>query len=316
MNEPLIKRQHELITLVNEREKLKRKLASFKQQWLEADEKVQKLQKQLTKEQHDVRKLDQFSFSNFVNKWKGTMNEIRRKEIEEAAAVELKLNEEEKTLIDLQKEIDDLSAELGSSEFIQLDERWQVFLVDKENWLMGNTIDERDELVELHSRQATLQSFEKEIDEALSAGRSAKSSLERAAEELRSAKDMSTWDTFLGGGVFVTAMKHSSINNSQDYIHSAQMALRRFQTELKDVEHVADDVITVDQTTFTTFTDYFFDNIFTDWMIHSQITESQDRLDESLRQVESALRKLQAKREETMIELEGIEQKVQQIVLS
>jgi len=316
MNEPLIKRQHELITLVNEREKLKRKLASFKQQWLEADEKVQKLQKQLTKEQHDVRKLDQFSFSNFVNKWKGTMNEIRRKEIEEAAAVELKLNEEEKTLIDLQKEIDELSAELDRDEFIQLDERWQVFLVDKENWLMGNTVEERDELVELHGRQATLQSLQKEIDEALSAGRSAKSSLERAEDELRSAKDMSTWDTFLGGGVFVTAMKHSSINNSQDYIHSAQMALRRFQTELKDVEHVADDVITVDQTTFTTFTDYFFDNIFTDWMIHSQITESQGRLDESLRQVESALRKLQSKREETRIELEGIEQRVHQIVLS
>ncbi len=79
---------------------------------------------------------------------------------------------------------------------------------------------------------------------------------------------------------------------------------------------MADAVIRVDQPTFTTFTDYFFDNIFTDWMIHSQITESQERLDAAIRQVEHALRKLQPKQEETKAELDGIERKIHQIVLN
>lgn len=315
MREQLLERQNKLLATIHERDRLNRQLASFKEQWLETDEKVQQLQKQLTKEQLDVRRLDQFSMANLVNKWKGTMNEIRRKEIEEAAAVELKLNEEEKTLIDLQAEIDKLTWELNRPEYNQLDELWQEFLKEKKGWLMGNTVNEREQLVQLYEQEATAEALHKEIGEAISAGKSAISSLERAEEELRSAKSMSTWDTFLGGGVFVTAMKHSSLNQSQDYIHSAQMALRRFQTELKDVEHIADDVISVDQSTFTTFTDYFFDNIFTDWMIHSQITESQERLDSAIRQVETALRKLQAKQEETMEELEKINRRIHQIVL-
>ncbi|MFC4411756.1 hypothetical protein ACFOZY_15305 [Chungangia koreensis] len=316
MREQFLERQNEFLTLVNERNKLKRKLASYKEQWLETDMKIQQLQKQLTKEQQDVRKLDQFSMSNLVNKWKGTMNEIRRKEVEEAAAVELKLNEEEKTLIDVQAEIDKLDSELDQDVFAQLDDKWQEFLKEKESWLMENTVNERQQLAELYEREANLESLHKEIEEAIAAGRSAIASLKRAEEELSSAKSMSTWDTFLGGGIFVTAMKHSSLNNSQDYIHRAQMALRRFQTELKDVEHVADEVINVDQSTFTTFTDYFFDNIFTDWMIHSQITESQDRLDSAIRQVERALHNLQKKQEETKTELDGIKRRIHQIVLN
>lgn len=316
MREQFLERQNEFLSLVNERSKLKRKLASFKEQWLETDMKIQQLQKQLTKEQQDVRKLDQFSMSNLVNKWKGTMNEIRRKEIEEAAAVELKLNEEEKTLIDLQAEIDKLDSELEQEAYVQLDEKWAEFLKEKKNWLMENTVSERQQLADLYEREANLESLDKELEEAVTAGENAIASLERAEEELRSAKSMSTWDTFLGGGVFVTAMKHSSLNNSQDYIHRAQMALRKFQTELKDVQHVVDEVINVDQSTFTTFTDYFFDNIFTDWMIHSQITESQNRLDSVIREVQIALRKLKTKQEETKTELDGIERRIHQIVLN
>ncbi|MFJ7971498.1 hypothetical protein [Psychrobacillus sp. NPDC096389] len=185
---------------------------------------------------------------------------------------------------------------------------------EKEQWLFAHTVDERQALENLYENRADLESMQKEIEEAMIAGKDALHALEQANTEFDSASAMSTWDTFLGGGILVTAMKHSSLNSSQDYIHNAQMALRRFETELMDVKNIATEVLQVDRSNFMTFTDYFFDNIFTDWMIHSQINTSKDRLEEAIGQVEKVLEKLYAKSMEVETELEEVKYKINSII--
>ncbi|TQR13767.1 hypothetical protein [Psychrobacillus soli] len=310
----LQEQQAQLIVKKNERNRLQRKQASLQTQWLELEAVRKDLEKALTKEQKDVLKLDKFSLSNLVSQWKGTMNEKRKKEIAEAAEVELKYNEAEKTLKDLQNDIEIVKSEIETGDYSLIDQHWTSLMQEKEQWLYANTLDDRQELENLYKNRANLESMQKEIEEALIAGKDALSALEQAKSELDSASALSTWDTFLGGGIFVTAMKHSSLNSSQDYIHLAQKALRRFETELMDVKNVVTGVIQVDRSNFMTFTDYFFDNIFTDWMIHSQINTSKDRLDETMHQVEDVLEKLSTKASEVESELENVRHKLKSII--
>lgn len=74
------------------------------------------------------------------------------------------------------------------------------------------------------------------------------------------------------------------------------------------------EVIQVDRSNFMTFTDYFFDNIFTDWMIHSQINTSKDRLEEVLDQVERVVEKLSTKMDEVKSELENVKDNLKSII--
>ncbi|MFJ8067118.1 hypothetical protein ACIQYS_21315 [Psychrobacillus sp. NPDC096426] len=310
----LQEKQAQLIVKKNEHNRLQRKQRSLQTQWMELQAIRNDLEERLTKEQKDVLKLDKFSLSNLVSQWNGTMNEKRKKEIAEAAEVELKYNVAEKTLRDLEKDIEIVKSEIASGDYSLIDEHWASIMHEKEQWLYANTVDERQELEKLYENRANLESMLKEIKEALIAGQEALRALEQANTELNSASAMSTWDTFLGGGILVTAMKHNSLNNSQDYIHIAQMALRRFETELMDVKNIVTEVIQVDQSNFMTFTDYFFDNIFTDWMIHSQINSSKERLEEALQQVETVLDKLSAKLDEVNSELENVKHKLKNII--
>jgi chromosome segregation ATPase len=78
--------QSELQLLMNEEKRLVRKMESLKQEILDYSSKRNELERQLTKEQQDVTKLDGFSFANMVKNWRGNLDEIRR---QEAASVEI-----------------------------------------------------------------------------------------------------------------------------------------------------------------------------------------------------------------------------------
>lgn len=314
MWEQLQEQQAQLIVKKNERNRLQRKEASLQTQRLELEAIRNKLEVEFSKEQKDVIKLDKFSLTNLVSQWKGTIDEKRKKEIAEAAEAELKYNEVEKTLRDLEEDIEVVKLEIANGDYSSIDQTWASLMEEKEQWLFAHTVDERQALENLYENRADLESMQKEIEEAMIAGKDALHALEQANTELDSATAMSTWDTFLGGGILVTAMKHSSLNSSQDFIHNAQMALRRFETELMDVKNVVTEVIQVDRSNFMTFTDYFFDNIFTDWMIHSQISTSKDRLEEAIGQVEKVLEKLNAKSMEVETELEEVKYKINSII--
>src|SRR4051794_18245893 len=131
----LQEKQAELLMKKNERDRLQRKQASFQTQWMELEVVRNDLEEKRAKEQKDVLKLDKFSFSNLVIQWNGTMNEKRRKELAEAAEVELKYIEAEKTLSDLEKDIEIVKLELQNCDYGLIDDRWTSLLHEKEQWI-------------------------------------------------------------------------------------------------------------------------------------------------------------------------------------
>ena len=127
----------------------------------------------------------------------------------------------------------------------------------------------------------------REINEARMAGREALSALERAGEELHSAKNWGIWD-MLGGGFLSTMVKHSKIDDASELMELAQSKLQRFQKELMDVQVPAR--FRVEIGNFLTFADFFFDGLIADWMVQSRIGEAQEQVEEAIRRVREALR--------------------------
>ncbi|PPA70883.1 hypothetical protein [Jeotgalibacillus proteolyticus] len=272
MEKILEKKQLDLRKRLDEKRKLENKLMSIRSQLTEHEQRKRELEQNLTKEQLDLHKMDRFSLVNVVRKWNGTYEELREKEFDEAAKAELKLNEHEHMLRDLQEDAKGLEDRLSAYKAAESD--WEEFLKEKERWIKQND-NETANQIDLHlNHYADLNAIVVEIDEAIYAGQSADASLGTALEKLKSAKSMSTWDTFLGGGMIATALKHSELDRSEDALHNAQLNLRRFETELRDVKEETAASMDVERGSFITFADYFLDDIFSEWTIHSRINNS------------------------------------------
>ncbi|MFD1928773.1 hypothetical protein ACFSFY_12090 [Sporosarcina siberiensis] len=314
MRSELQQKQMHLTTIRTERNRVQRRLTGAEEQLKEAQIVRDRLHEQLTKEQQDVVKLGKFSFMNKISEWRGTWDERMGKEIAEAAEAELLYNEAEKNVTDLEAEVKRYREEINSSEFLYIDEEWEDFLKEKETWIRRNDSNTYGTLLKISDERVSLRSLLREIDEAQDAGNKASRSLEKALDKLDSAEGMSIWDTFLGGGMIVSALKYSEIDSSDDYVHRAQRALRHFETELMDVENVVTTSFTVNNNDIYTFTDIFFDNIFSDWTVHSRITEAKSKLNSVLQEVQRVMDQLRRKLDETENGIEKLDAEERAII--
>ena len=95
----------------------------------------------------------------------------------------------------------------------------------------------------------------------------------------------------VGGGTFVTMMKHDTLDKARDYVDQAQRALSRFHTELADVDLIAGAQVSIGD--FATFADYFFDGFFADMAVQEQIEQSRDSVVRAGQEVERVLSRLE-----------------------
>lgn len=314
MRQDMYERQMDLTMKLTERNRVKRRLEGAENQLKEAIVLRDELHTQLTKEQQDVVKLGKFSFMNKIKEWTGKWDEQMEKEIAEAAEAELKFNEVEKTVTDMEAEARRLREEMQNPDFAYIEADWADFLKEKEAWIRQNDSVANATLQKIADDRVRLHSIMREINEASDAGNTAIHALEAALDKLDSAEGLSTWDTFFGGGMIVSAMKYSEIDSSDDYVHRAQRALRHFETELMDVQNVATESFTINKNDIYTFTDVFFDNIFSDWTVHSRITDAKNKLHAVFQDVRQVQDRLTRKRAEMAHELERLDVQEKEII--
>lgn len=131
--------------------------------------------------------------------------------------------------------------------------------------------------------------YEKERREAIDAGRRALDSMYKAQEQLESAKNWGIVD-ILGGGFLTNVIKHSKMDNAQEYMERAKSDLRSFSKELGDISSHVD--VNFNTSDFLTFADFFFDGLVADWMMQDRINSAKQQVDEAIRRVQDALNKI------------------------
>jgi len=146
--------------------------------------------------------------------------------------------------------------------------------------------------IQLIDRIGGLRAALSEVAEAQQACQSARAALRDAEVALSSAGSWSTYDTFFGGGMIADAIKRGRIGEASSAIERVQYALTVLAAEMKDVPGPAPAPSAPKVSATLASMDFWFDNIFSDWMVRERISASSDsvaRTQERLAYVESSL---------------------------
>ncbi|MGE7624261.1 hypothetical protein ACQKMD_14775 [Viridibacillus sp. NPDC096237] len=314
MLQQLDDQQAELKFEMDKRDKVLRRQIALQEQLEEIGIRAGRYYRKLQKETKDVDKLDRFSFLNMFRTWTGKQDEIRLKELSEMTAAEAKWREAQMMEETIQADLSEIQTELNNPNWQNIDDRWSAIIKEKEEFIFKNNLPECRLLGELYEERSLLTTLQREIEEAMKAGDVAKRSLQFALKRLDNAEGYSTWDTFLGGGFIATALKHGELDDTENAIHKAQVALQNFQTELLDVKEVQIENLQVERGSFITFADYVFDDIFSEWSLHSRIKSSQKHVEETLNQVITTCDELEKRFEMTEDKEKQIRKKIDAIL--
>lgn len=246
------------------------------------------LQKRFQEEQEDVDRLEGRSLAAFFYNVIGKKGEKLDKERQEAYAARVKYDAASRELAGAEEDLRRCQRELN--EVWDSESRYQALWKEKIQAVKqaGGPVGEK--ILNLEERISYLEGQQKELNEAISAGQKALSVADQVLSSLDSAEGWGTWD-LVGGGMLSDLAKHSHLDTAQSSVEHLQSQLRIFKTELADVTMDEDFQVSVDG--FLRFADYFFDGIFTDWMVLDRIHQSQDRVQDTRNQIDQVLRRLE-----------------------
>ena len=248
---------------------------------------VEELSFQKDKEQLEVERLEKRSLANHFYHVVGKLDEKLTKEKQEAYEAAVKYDAAYYELQEVKEELREKELEYGRIR--RSNERYQQVLKEKQEAVKLSGVPEADEVLRLEAQITSLDVQLKELNEAISAGKSAEQIADGILDSLSSAEGWGTWD-LLGGGLIADMAKHSHLDEAQGKVERLQGALRRFKTELTDVQIIADMQVNIDG--FLRFADYFFDGLFADWSVMNRISEAQGQVKKVKGQIKEVLGKL------------------------
>lgn len=258
-------------------------------------------------------KLEGFSFMNMIRTWTGQQDELRAEKIDKAAVLELKINEAKKMQEDLTVDLAQAKSKLSQFNEQQLQEALHKLNAKKKGYLQIHEPEQAKKLEQLAHEEIVTKQLIVEMKEAEEAGENALTKLGQAAASLHSANGFSTWDTFLGGGLIATHLKHDALNQSENYLHDAQIALQRFHNELLDIHDFSTKSLHVETDGFVKFADYFFDDIFSAWSVHSKISTAREQVSRVQDDVHNTIWRLQDKQHKAVEHLQLLEREKEAI---
>lgn len=295
---------------LSQKKSIEAKRKELEAQKKELEAKVSELRTVMLNEQDDVTKLEGRSLTAFFYYVIGKMDDKLSKEREEAYAAAIKHDSAVGELNAVETDIKKFGIqlyELRNCEF-----EYKKLLEQKQEALKQAGTPEAAELLAIEENIASLNSQQKEIKEAISAGMRARSIIESIEKHLSDAEGWGTWD-MLGGGLLTDLAKHSHLDEAQKKIEELQIQLRRFKTELADVKISADVHISIDG--FLRFADYFFDGLIADWTVMDKISQAQSEVESVKRKVENMLSRLEGMRSTAERKVESEKARMDAIVL-
>jgi len=284
-------------------------LKELKKQREELQSRVEELEVEKEKEQLDVDRLERRSLANYFYQVVGKLDDKLTTEKREAYEAAVKYDAAYSELQAVEAELRVKELEYGRVR--RSNERYQEVLKEKQEAVKLSGIPEAAEILRLEAQITSLDMQIKELDEAISAGKCAEQIAENILENLSSAEGWGTWD-LLGGGLVADVAKHSHLDDAQRKVERLQAALRRFKTELSDVEIIADMQVNIDG--FLRFADYFFDGLFADWSVLNRISEAQRKVRDVKGQIGSLLSKLNSAYTSVKNERERAKKRLQELV--
>lgn len=270
---------------VAEKEVLENRLSNLSKELDKSELELKNLEYNLQKEFKDVEKLKKLSLSNILSIIMKNKEEKMEKEEEEYLAAKLKHDQCKSKLDLLKANISDTDSRLKSLSNCEyeysklLEKKLGLFNIygDQEN---------KNKLINMEKELDSYLKEIKEIDESILAGNKLNNEIIQAIKLLDSAK---TWGTIdLLGGDFISSLaKHKKVDEAQRHFSRISNLLDNFNKELKDIN-----ISSLNFSSTSIAFDVFFDNIFTDISVNSQINKAYGDMCNLKKRVSSILNKL------------------------
>jgi len=289
---------------VADRDRLRRQLETSRVQLHAAERELQEKQRVAQLEDADVEKLESFSGARIWAMLKRTRDADLARESAEAEAARGKAAEAKLRYDSARAAHDDLQRRLDATTHVDAD--LAAAMRAKEEFLISSGSPQAVRLTEIAAERGRLQSEQKELAEAIQAGQRAQTKLDALNHELSTASGWSTYDTFFGGGLISSAIKHDHMDAAADLSRAADRALSDYRRELGDVDMAGVDG-SLAMSSGTRFLDVWFDNIFTDLHVRSMIKDAQQKAATIGTQVSLSLTACQRRLRETRTQLEGLD---------
>lgn len=293
------------------KKQLEAKLDDLRDQRRVFDRKVVELRVEHRNEQDDVDKLEGRSLANYFYQIIGKLDEKIDEERKQAYAAKVKLDAAQRELAAVDWEIQEIQSQL--QELVGCEAAYIAALESKRNAVKASGTPVASQILEIEERIVFLENQKKEIREAVSAGQSALGTADSVLSELEDADGWNTWDIIGGGGIITHMAKHGHLDEAQEKVEQLQGKLRRFKTELADINIQADMQVNIDG--FLRFADYFFDGLFADWAVGDKISESQSSVQEVKNQINSALSKLSSMDVASDREIAALKSRIEELIV-
>lgn len=293
------------------KKQLEAKLDDLRDQRRVFDRKVVELRVEHRSEQNDVDKLEGRSLANYFYQIIGKLDEKIDEERKQAYAAKVKLDAAERELAAVDWEIQEIQSQL--QELVGCEAAYIAALESKRNAVKTSGTPVASQILEIEERIVFLENQKKEIREAVSAGQSALGTADSVLSELEDADGWNTWDIIGGGGIITHMAKYGHLDDAQEKVEQLQGKLRRFKTELADINIQADMQVNIDG--FLRFADYFFDGLFADWAVGDKISESQSSVQEVKNQINSALSKLSSMDVASDREIAALKSRIEELIV-
>ncbi|MGI6256176.1 MAG: hypothetical protein ACOYJZ_11210 [Acutalibacter sp.] len=263
------------------------------------------------KEQEDVDRLEGRSLAAFFYHVLGKKDEKLAKEREEAYAARVKYDAASRELDGAQEDLRRCQEELSS--LGNCESQYAFMLEEKTQAVKNAGGPVGEQILKLEEQISALQSQERELEEASSAGQKALSIADQVLSSLDSAENWGIWDA-VGGGLLSDMVKHDHLDTAQENVELLQSQLRSFKTELADVTLDADLQVSIDG--FLRFADYVFDGIFADLAVLDHIHQSQRQVRDTRGQIDNVLQHLRTRTNQVQREQSQLRREITRLAAS
>ena len=237
-----------------------------------AQSKLDSLHRIMVKELEDLNEIESKGLKPFFYKVLGSKEEQIEKERQEYLTASLKFNEYQKSVEVLEYEMELLQKKLSDS--TSLKKNLEVLKAKRENEILKSHPKLAKQLLQISTKVDSAYVYRKELMDVDEVGQKCVKSLQDMVHHLKQAKQWGNWD-MVGGrqARHASYSKHASIDKAKNISVWVKHELINLNKELKDIGHKKEH-FQLNLDNFSSFTDIFFDNLISDWVIQQKISNT------------------------------------------
>ena len=268
----------------------------------------------LAKEQRDVETLEREGLTSMFRKFIGDREEKLEKEREEYLRASLRFNELFKSVELIRFELDLLSKKEQSQDSVA--RRVETLIAYREKELLD--LDPQVALVlkGINQQADKLHKYSVEVEEAHAAGKRALELVRGCEQNLIEAQLMGQRDMWGSKYHGTGHRKHDAIDRARDLAYRSRHELIRFGNELQDVFKGMQLDVNMTIEDFGRFTDVFFDNLITDYLIQQKISKSLVNVNGTRQRLDYIMLSVDSERGVIREKLERLEEERKKVVVS